>query len=245
MDQIVSTAADGLLHIALNRPEKRNAITVAMYEEITRLLRAAATDDAIGCVVLSGDDAQFTAGNDLLDFLQAPPSTDGGGVMDFLKTVGQFPKPLGAAIGGIAVGIGVTLLFHCDFVVAGEDATFSAPFIDLGLIPEAGATWLAPRQIGQKAANRLFLLGETLNARQALDIGLVSHVVEAAPVAAAQAIGRAIAARPRRAMIETRRLLRQSSEAPMLQRMDVEGAIFAELVRSDHCTALFKRFLGG
>lgn len=243
MDQVLTTTTDGVMHIALNRPAKRNAITIAMYGEITRLLRAAEADDAIGCVVISGDDGLFTAGNDLLDFLQAPPSTEGGGVIDFLKTVGQFRKPLGAAVGGLAVGIGVTLLFHCDFVVAADSARFSAPFVDLGLIPEAGATYLAPRQIGHKAASRLFLLGEMLDARQALEIGLISHVVETAPVAAALAIGSAIAARPRQAAMETRRLLRQPDQAPMLRRMNEEATIFAELVRSDYCTRLFRQFL--
>lgn len=245
MTYVTASVADGVLHIALNRADKLNAITIAMYQDMARLLRSAETDDAIGCVVISGNDQLFTAGNDLGDFLQAPPSSDGGGVMDFLRTLAAFPKPLGAAVGGIAVGIGVTLLFHCDFVVAAADASLSAPFVDLGLVPEAGSTYLAPQQLGHMAASRLFLLGEKLGGREALDIGLVSHVVDEAPVARALEIGRALAARSPEAVRQTKRLLRQSGAEPMQRRMDEEGDIFADLVRSDYCRALFQRILGG
>lgn len=243
MDDIKATLEDRVLHIALNRADKLNAITITMYQEMARLLRSAQTDDTIGCVVISGGDQLFTSGNDLRDFLQAPPSNEGGGVMDFLSVLGGFPKPLGAAVGGIAVGIGVTLLFHCDFVVAATDASFSAPFVELGLTPEAGSTYLAPRQIGQKAANRLFLLGETMNGQQALDVGLISHLVDAEPIAAALQIARTIAARSALAILQTKRLLRQSDLEPMMRQMDEEGEIFAELVRSDFCKGLFGRFL--
>jgi len=119
------------MHISMDRTDKQNAITIAMYEEMSRLLESAAADEAISCVLISGDDGLFTAGNDLKDFLQAPPSGDGDGVIAFLHILATFPKPLGAAVGGLAVGIGVTLLFHCDFAVAGTNASFSAPFVNL------------------------------------------------------------------------------------------------------------------
>lgn len=242
MEHVKASVDAGVLHIALNRGDKLNAITIAMYEDMTRLLRIAEADEAIGAVLISGSNDLFTSGNDLRDFLQAPPSNEGGGVMDFLHGIARFRKPLGAAVGGIALGIGVTLLFHCDFVVAAENASFSAPFVELGLTPEAGSTYLAPRQIGQKATNRLFLLCETLSAREALNIGLISHVTETDAIGAALKIARAVAARSPLAIARTKGLLRQADLDAMVTQMDREGEIFAELVRSDYCKTLFARF---
>lgn len=245
MDLIVSRQEAGVLHIVLNRPAKRNAITIAMYEAITALLRQAETDDMIGCVLISGSGGAFTGGNDLVDFLQAPPAADGGGAMAFLDTISTFPKPLGAAIEGVAVGIGVTLLFHCDFAVASANASFSAPFISLGLVPEAASTYLAPRQIGQKSANRLFLLGEVLGAPEALEIGLISHLVEGDPLPRATEAARQIASRSPQATIETKRLLRSATADQVARQIAAEADVFADLARSDYCRALFKRFLEG
>ena len=243
MDEVISRQGEGVLTILLNRPAKRNAVTSAMYDAIATLLQSAEADESIGCVLIGGNGGTFTGGNDLLDFLQAPPSSDDAAVMAFLRAISGFPKPLGAAVEGVAVGIGVTLLFHCDFVVASHSARFSTPFVSLGLVPEAGSTWLAPRQIGQKATNRLFLLGETLDAAEALEIGLISHVVDGDPLVRAQEAARHLAAQSPRAVIETKRLLRGASAEPVARHIAEETAIFAELIGSDHCRALFQRFL--
>ena len=244
MNNIVSKIDNGVLLITMNRANKLNAITVEMYDVISELMTLARQDCSIRCVLISGGDDVFTAGNDLKDFLQKPPSAESGGVMRFLSTLAHFPKPLGAAVSGIAVGVGVTLLFHCDFVVATGAATFSAPFVDLGLVPEAGSTYLAPRQLGQKAANRLFLLGEAIDAQQALDIGLISHVVNGSAVDAALQVAERVASRSPQAVLETKRLMQLTRRDDVLKQIDEEGRVFEELVKSDYCRALFKQFLG-
>jgi len=163
-DQILVSRADGVCEVRFNRPEKRNAITFAMYEALYRGLREAQADAAVRVVLLAGEGAGFCAGNDLNDFLTGPPFSAEHPVMGFLHTLATFEKPLLAAIHGQTVGIGVTLLLHCDLVVAARSARLSMPFVALGLVPEAASSLLLPRLVGQQRAAELLLLGKPFDA---------------------------------------------------------------------------------
>ncbi len=243
MQYISTTIHNSTQIITLDRPDKMNAITLSMYDEMTRSLSLAEATDDISCAVFRGSGNAFTAGNDLKDFLQTLPSEGDGGAARFIEKIATFRKPLGAVVTGHAVGIGVTLLLHCDFVVASKSARFSAPFINLGLVPEAGSTYLAPLQLGQKAANRLFLLGETLDADEAIQAGLISHVREADALEYALGIADKIAKRHPRAIQETKKLLRLEVAEKTLKQIKVESEVFEELMQSDYCKAAFESFL--
>src|SRR5256885_9931005 len=175
--QILISRADGVCEVRFNRPEKRNAITFAMYEALYRGLREAQADAAVRVVLLGGEGAGFCAGNDLNDFLTGPPFSAEHPVMGFLHTLATFEKPLLAAIHGQTVGIGVTLLLHCDLVVAARTAQLSMPFVALGLVPEAASSLLLPRLVGQQRAAELLLLGKPFDAATAERLGLVNRVV--------------------------------------------------------------------
>src|SRR5271169_2058392 len=176
-EPVLVSCAQGVCEVRLNRPEKRNAITFAMYEALTQALLAAQADAQVRAVLLSGAGAGFCAGNDLHDFLNSN-FTSSHPVMGLLRTLATFKKPLLAAVHGQTVGIGVTMLLHCDLVVAAQTTQFSMPFVSLGLVPEAASSLLLPRLIGpQRAAERL-LLGEPFDAATAYTLGLVNRVVE-------------------------------------------------------------------
>ena len=192
-EHVIVTDEAGIRTIRMYRPEKKNALTLAMYEAMTAALESANTDDAVRCVLIAGIEGAFTAGNDLADFLAAATG-DGGfnrAALRFLPALVNCRKPMVACVSGVAVGIGTTMLLHCDFVVAATDATFSTPFVGLGLIPEAGSTLLVPRQMGQRRAFEFLVMGHPLNATRAKDLGLANLVVDPQDVDAAGAQGRA------------------------------------------------------
>ncbi len=166
--------------LVLNRPAKKNALTVAMYTELVRELADAAVAPAVRAVVITGAGDAFTAGNDLHDFMAAPPATDDSPVLQFLAQLVRFPKPLVAAVNGIAVGVGTTMLLHCDLVLAAESARFQLPFARLGLCPEGGSSFLLPRLAGMQRASELLIWGEPFDATAALSIGIVNEVLTAA-----------------------------------------------------------------
>ena len=185
-----SSAKDGVLSIMLARPERRNAITVAMYAALADAIESAADNRAIRLITIEGQGEDFTAGNDLGDFLQAMPSPDSGEdipVWRLLRALARNQVPIVAAVHGNAVGIGTTMLFHCDFVLAEEGCRFVMPFVDLGLVPEAASSLLFPRLAGRRRAARHLLLGEPFGAAEALDMGLASHVVPQGQLKAALA----------------------------------------------------------
>src|SRR5580700_1284795 len=181
-DAVTVTDESGVRVIRLNRPEKKNALTLAMYAEVTRALREADPDAAIRCVMIAGSPGAFCAGNDITDFLQAA----GGGIdpraHDFLHALARRQKPLVAAVNGVAIGVGTTMLFHCDHVVASSGATLSTPFLKLGLIPEAGSTLLAPMRMGYARAFSLLIMGRPLTAAEAKDAGIVNTIVDSTEV---------------------------------------------------------------
>jgi len=243
-DHVIVTDDGPVRTLRLNRPDKKNALTDAMYEALTAALDDAAVRNSIRCVVLAGGPAAFTAGADLQDFLHAARHMEGlrPQAMRFLHRVADTGKPVVAAVRGVAVGIGTTLLLHCDYVVAATDARFSTPFVNLGLVPEAGSSLLMPRLMGTRRAFALLVMGQPLDAAEAKAAGLVNAVVPADDVEAeAQKAAHRIAALPAEAVAASRRLIRGSG-AEVVKRIDEEAEIFRQRLKSDEAKAAFEAF---
>jgi enoyl-CoA hydratase/carnithine racemase len=241
---VIVTDDGGVRTIRLNRPEKKNALTQAMYADLTRALREADASTSIRCVLLAGAPGVFCAGNDIADFLAA---AQGGGAdlqaLTFITEIARNQTPKVAAVGGVAVGIGTTMLLHCDHVVANAAATFSTPFLKLGLLPEAASTLLAPMRMGYARAFSMLAMGRPLSAAEAQDAGLVNAVVDAAELdAVALAAAREIAALPPTALALTRGLMRGNVE-DIVQRLELESMHLRELLQSDEARAAFQAFL--
>ena len=235
MSEHVRVERDGAaLAITLARPERRNAITVAMYAALADAIEGAAADPAIRVITIRGEGQDFAAGNDLADFLQAPPRDDGEiPVWRLLRALAQCETPIVAAVHGNCVGIGTTMLLHCDLVVAEPSARFSLPFVDLALVPEAASSLLLPRLAGRRRAARYLLLCEPFGAEEARDIGLVSHLAESG--ALERELGRLVAAllaKPTEALRRTQHLLRRDARNEVLERMNLENAEFADRLAS-------------
>lgn len=233
-----------LLSITLARPERRNAITVAMYSALAQAVESAAGDDSIRVITFAGEGQDFAAGNDLADFLNALPlDTSEIPVWRFLRALAGCEIPLVAAVQGNCVGIGTTMLLHCDLVIAEEGARFSLPFVDLGLVPEAASSLILPRLAGRRRAARYLLLGEAFGVEEALEIGVVSHA--AAPGELSQkleTVTAALLAKPAGALRETQRLLRHGARDEILERMQLEGQVFAKRLESPEAKAALTAF---
>ncbi len=223
-----------VLAIILARPDRRNAITVDMYEALADAFESAAGDDNVRLITLRGEGQDFTAGNDLGDFMAELPR-DGSDipVWRLLRALAKNQVPIVAAVHGTAVGIGTTMLFHCDFVIAEEGTRFLMPFVDLGLVPEAASSLILPRLAGRRRAARYLLLGEAFVPEEALDFGLVSHV---APAGQLQSITEKLVAKlkakPAEALRLTQRLLRRGNTDELLERMELENGHFSERLTS-------------
>jgi len=225
---------DGVLSLTMNRPERRNAITVAMYAALADAIQGAASDDTLRLITLEGAGEDFTGGNDLADFMAEMPSGDDVPVWRLLKALAINQVPLIAAVHGNAVGIGTTMLFHCDFVLAEEGTRFVMPFVDLGLVPEAANSLLMPRLAGRRRAARYLLLGEPFGVDEADQFGLISHrVAKGALNDALAALVAQLLAKPPEALRLTQRLLRGEAHAEILERMELENGHFADRLRSD------------
>ena len=229
--------AGGVLRLTMARPERRNAITVAMYAALADAIEGAATDPSIRVIVIEGQGDDFTAGNDLADFintLPAPDSDDDVPVWRLLRALARNQVPLIAAVHGNAVGIGTTMLLHCDFVLAEEGSRFVMPFVDLGLVPEAASSLLLPRIAGRRRAARYLLLGERFGVDEALDLGIASHKVPAGGLKAAlDTLVAALLAKPVEALRQTQALLRREATDEILARMELENDHFSERLTSD------------
>jgi enoyl-CoA hydratase/carnithine racemase len=233
-----------VLQFGFNRPERRNAITAAMYSTLADGLRQAADDPATKVVVLHGTPQAFTAGNDLGDFLDNPPAGEDSPVMRFLGALAALPKPLVAAVNGPAVGIGTTMLLHCDLVYAGDEAQFSLPFASLGLCPEGGSSMLLPALAGYARAAEKLLLGEPFDAAEAREMGLVNKVVPAAQLLEyALARAQLLARQPTASLLETKRLLRAPLAAQVAQAMKDEAATFRRMLTEPAAREAFSAFL--
>jgi len=242
-EEILIAQADGVCELRLNRPQKRNAITLAMYAALHRALLAAQSDPAVLVVLLSGEGAGFCAGNDLHDFLDGPGLSADHPVLGFLKTLAAYEKPLIAAVHGQAVGIGVTMLLHCDLVVAARSAQLSMPFVSLGLVPEAASSLLLPRLVGARRAAELLLLGEVLDAAGAERFGLVNRVVaDEELLPAARALAQRLVRQPQGALLATRRLLRPDT-AELHERIEAEARLFGAQLKTEEFRAIVRAFL--
>jgi enoyl-CoA hydratase/carnithine racemase len=223
-----------VLSITLARPERRNAITVAMYAALADAVEAAASDASVRLIGFRGEGQDFAAGNDLADFLEAVPGDrEEIAVWRFLRALAACETPLVAAVHGNCVGIGTTMLLHCDLVVAEDGTRFSLPFVDLALVPEAASSLLLPRIAGRRLAARYLLLAEPFGVDEALSIGLVSHRADAGTLdEALERIVGQLLAKPEQAVRETQRLLRHGTRDEILERMRLESGVFAERLAS-------------
>jgi len=243
-DHVKVERGGGVLAITLNRPERRNAITVAMYAALATAIASAWDDGETRVITIRGEGQDFAAGNDLADFLAVRPA-DGEEipVWRLLRALAECEVPIVAAVHGNCVGIGTTMLLHCDLVVAADSARFSMPFVDLGLVPEAASSLLFPRLAGRRRAARYLLLAEPFGAGEALDIGLVSHVVGMSELGQTMdGVVQALLAKPPEALRLTQRLLRGGTREDILERMRMEGSLFAERLESPEVKQAIERF---
>ena len=244
MSDIKVHAEGGVMTITLNRLERKNSITSAMYGMLADAIHAAQEDANVRVAVLQGHETVFSAGNDIGDFLHQPPAGQDSPVFRFLRGIATFSKPLLAAVCGPAVGIGTTMLLHCDLVYAGDNAAFSMPFVNLGLCPEAASSLLVPRMFGYHRAAEALLLGEPFMAEAALEVGLVNRVLpptEASNYAQAQA--RKLAAKPLSSLVETKRLMKKGSQPQVLQQMQDEGEGFRRMLQEPAAKEAFTAFM--
>ena len=243
---LIVTDEDAMRVITLRRPDKKNAITQQMYRDMSEAIDTAQTNPAIRCIVIAGGSGAFTAGNDLEDFLKDGTSnTDtprASNAVKFLYSLAHNAKPIIAAVDGIAIGIGTTMLFHCDYVIASTIATFSTPFIHLGLVPEGASSLLAPRAMGHQRAFAMLVMGRTLSAEEARSAGFVNAVVAPGHTEAeARKVAREICALPAEAVAISRKLVRLPPE-DLTRRIDQESHLFGERMRSTEAVAAFKAF---
>ena len=244
-EQVKIERRGAVCEVLLNRPEKRNALTLEMYRVLGTALEEAEADQAVRVVLLSGAGASFTAGNDLKDFLAGPSFSDPNHpTVRFVRSLPGFGKPLVCAVHGPTAGIGVTLLLHCDLVLAAERSTrLMLPFVELGLVPEAASSLLLPRLLGPQRAAELVLLGEPLDARTAHGYGLVNRVVDDEGLMdEARAVAAALAAKPPEAMRRAKRLLRLDPHGEIGRRMDAEVAEFTACLAGEEFATAARAF---
>ena len=234
----------GVLRLGLNRPEKLNALTLAMYAALTGALETAEQNDNIRVILLHGTQSCFTSGNDLGDFVRTPPQGEQSPVFRFLKAISQAKKPLVAMVSGPAVGIGTTLLLHCDLVYADDSARFQLPFVNLGLCPEAASSYLLPKLVGHLRASELLLLGETINATQAAEMGLINQIFTPADLqekVSAKIIK--LAQQPPQSVQLTKALLKQNQTRQVASVMSEEGQLFLQQLAKPEAQKAISAFI--
>ncbi|WP_028225767.1 enoyl-CoA hydratase [Paraburkholderia ferrariae] len=238
------TGDGGVMTITINRPERKNALTPPMYQTMVEALQEAHADTGVRAVLFRGHAEIFTAGNDIEDFLKTPPTGSDSPVMRFLAGIAGATKPLVAAVAGPAIGVGTTLLLHCDIVYAADNARFAMPFAQLGLCPEAGSSLLLPRIAGYQGAAEKLLLGETFDAAEAHRMGFVNRVLPAAELDAFVAAQVAkLAALPAASLRVTKALMKQGSEHELKTRMTEEAVHFGKMLLAPEAREAFTAFL--
>ena len=231
---ILTEQQDGLLILTLNRPDKRNALNAGMYQALADALRQAARDEHVHALLLQGQSDCFTAGNDLADFVGKHALEPDDPILQFLHTLADFPKPVIAAVAGPAVGIGTTMLLHCDLVYLADNARLQLPFVELGLVPEFASSLLLPRLVGHLKAAELLLLAEAMDAEEALRLGLANKVVAADGVLSfAREQGLKLAAKPPRALQKSKALLKQELKQAVHFVIDLEARAFAQALQGE------------
>ena len=238
----MATQSGSVLTLSFNRPAKMNALTRGMYAGLAKGLNDAAGDFGIRAVVLTSEGDHFTAGNDIVDFMDNPPTNESSDVAQFLGSLLEFPKPLIAAVKGNAVGVGTTMLLHCDVVVAAPSANFSMPFASLGLVPEAGSSFLFPQLVGYQRAAKIFFTGENFGPDAALEMGLIAEI-DSDAVAAAMRIAQNIAEQPPQAIINTKALLKARNHDAVAAVLKAEFEIFSIALQSDEAMEAFMKFM--
>ncbi|MGN6122729.1 MAG: enoyl-CoA hydratase-related protein [Sphingomonas oligoaromativorans] len=237
---IETIESGGIIELHLDRADKKNALTACMYRTMTAALGEASQRADIDAVLIAGKGDAFCAGNDLKDFLAGPEG--GQAAFEFIRAIAAFGKPIVAAVQGLAVGVGTTMLFHCDLVYAAPDARFVMPFVNLGIVPEAASSLLAPMRMGHAKAASMLLLGEPMDAVGADKAGLVTGIVVASDLlAVARAKVAALAAKPPQALAHTRRLMK-GDIAPILERIEEEARLFRETMQSAEAREAFTAF---
>lgn len=243
--EIIVMREGGVQMLRINRPDKKNALTRAMYETMTKALLEGDADADVAVHLITGTNGVFTAGNDIADFAKrAVDLSAGGGASGLIRTLPVLKKPIVAAVDGLAIGVGVTMLFHCDLVYASPSASFRTPFLDLGLVMEAGSSLLAPRIMGHQKAFELLCLGEAYTPEMALAAGFINRIVPAAALEAeAMKAAQRLAAKPPKALAAARALLKGASGSEALAQIEAESKIFAALMSSDEAKEAFAAFL--
>lgn len=242
MSDVVIGHSGPVTTVTLNRPEKMNAITREMYRLMAETINGAAMDASIAAVVIQSHGDHFTAGNDISDFLNNPPLEEGSEVWQFIKAAHDFPKILIAATQGNAVGIGATMIMHCDFAYASPTTRFRMPFVNLGLVPEFGASYLFPKSMGHRRAAELLLLGREFTGHEACEWGMVNEVVDDAR-ARAHEIAAVIAEQPPNALVQAKQLMKSPDHERLNVIMNAEGELFQRALTSEEAQNAFMNFL--
>ena len=241
--QIISDYNESCLTLTMSHTRRKNALTLEMYDELASALSQAADRSEVRTVVITGQGDAFTAGNDLKDFMTSPPTSTNTPVFRFLRELSTFPKPLIAAVNGVAVGIGTTMLLHCDFVYATEKARFHMPFIQLGLVPEAGASWLLPQKVGHRRAAELLMLGEPFDSIRAKELGIINdYTAEELLLETVYGVAHRLATLPPAALRQTKNLLKQTTQGQLEHVMTNEGEIFIDRLSSPETAEALQAF---
>src|SRR5712675_1822954 len=244
MDEILTEQSGNILRVELNRPAKKNAMTSRMYEALADIFNEAARDERARVVLWHGAGDSFCAGNDIEDFLKNPPGPGESPQARLENALVDFDKPLIAAVQGVAIGGGTTMLTHCDFVFAGRSAQFRMPFVDLALVPEFGSSWSVPARIGHVRAAELLLLGSPFDSERARELGLVTRVVDDHTLLQmASETARALAAKPAGALQASKRLMKRAVREQIKAAMKAENEEFSRQVRSEEAREALTAFL--
>src|SRR6185369_1097793 len=229
--------------LEIARPEKKNALTAAMYQALADALRAAAEDPAVRAVLITGQPGVFTSGNDLEDFMQRPPQGADSPVAQFMRALLEIDKPVVAAVTGAAIGIGTTMLLHCDFVYVSDEARLAMPFVSLGLVPEFASSLIVPQLMGNARAAEKLLLGDPFTGADAVECGIANAVLPASEVVRhARRVAERFNALPPGAVRETKRLMRRGRSAAVLDAIAVEGEVFGARLQSPEAKEAFSAF---
>ncbi len=240
MSDILTSLSDHILRIQINRPQKKNALTPAMYDALREAIESANADSDIHAIFLTGSEDSFCAGNDLSSFLLEPESS---AAAQFIRAIAAAKVPIVAAVNGVAVGVGVTMLLHCDLVYAAAGAKFNFAFIDLGLLPEAASTYLLPRMLGYVRAAELLMLGEAFSAEKAHDCGIVNQVLDPEDLEAlAWSKAEQLAAKPPEALRQTKMLLRRGKALVVEDTIDIELEMIGQRLVSDEVRGIMQAF---
>jgi len=242
-DELIISRNGHILDIQFNRPAKKNALTLDMYKAITSAFEAAEDDLDVRVILLHGAGGAFTSGNDIGDFLANPPMDESAPALRFISTIARTHVPVIAAIEGVAVGVGSTMLLHCDYVLATPDARLQFPFVNLALLPEAGSTYLLPRHLGYTKAAELTLLAEEFSGAKAVELGIASRNVDAADLMSeAMLVAEKISAKPPQALRLTKKLLK-SEQAKVDAAILEEGRLFGQQLTSPEAREAFSAFM--